>query len=350
MKRSHPNAVRHTAASEVVRGFFDPLTPESAYVLGLVVADGCVYLPKPGTKRRSWSVSIAQSGQEGQILLKRIRDLVGAGSISKRCAKKNQKAAYSLVWTGRAVAEFFISLGITPRKAHTVALPMVSPDLRSHLVRGIFDGDGCVSVTHPKVRSGRMRAVKLEAFISTTSRRLADDLISTCARYGITLRANRLHHVGRDTDEWRVRVTGSAACRFLDWCYVDASAGLSLARKRRKYERYLAEKVVYDETSFGRQVRAGRRWSEAMDDRLCALVAAKMPLQKVAQVFDRSTTAIKNRMRALGLRTAYYWSNVERVEAGRMLDAGYPVRKVATELDRPVATVRRFAAHWRGVA
>lgn len=332
--------------------FFQTWSPDMAYVLGLIASDGCVYSAPPSAKRHDWRVIISQSGAEGGRLLRQIQGASGSGFICHRpghaTASGNTRPSHHLVWSGRPVYEAIRALGIPPRKSLTLRMPAVPPAVLRHFVRGVLDGDGCVSVTRPRVGSGRSRCVKLSAFVTTCSPRFARGLARALAAAGHRARVNVLRH-GSGTVERRVIFSGSRAERLMAWLYAGAD-GLHLPRKRARFESYLREKAAYDVVSSARQVRAGRRWSVDMDDRLRRLTAEDRTLREIAEAFGRSTVAIKNRRRGLGLRSGHFWSDAERVEAGRMLDAGRPVRAVAAAVGRPVSTVRRFAAHRRRAA
>jgi len=341
------NNTQPTPGNLRVIRFLRSWSPDAAYTLGLIASDGCVHFGTTRT-RHNWIVSISQSGAEGGRLLRRIRDAVGAGGLHVRpgCVTKFGKTrpSWQLVWSGRHVYEAVRALGLPPRKSLTLRMPKVPPAVLRHFVRGVLDGDGCVSVTRPFVKSGRHRCVKLSAFVTTCSSRFAAGLARALAAAGHPPRVNILRH-GSGTVEHRVIFSGGAAERLLRWTH--AEGGLHLPAKRARFEQYLCEKAAYDAGRSARLVRAGKRWPEAMESRLRALLADGRPLPAVAAALGRSTTAVKNRMRALGLRTGYYWTDADRAAAAALLSAGRPVREVAAAVGRPLATVRRFAARLR---
>ena len=43
-----------------------------------------------------------------------------------------------------------LKLGISPNKTMSVNYPLIPENLQNHFMRGVFDGDGCISIHHDK--------------------------------------------------------------------------------------------------------------------------------------------------------------------------------------------------------
>lgn len=121
------------------RGLFfnkDLTDCEKSYILGLIITDGCIR--KAGKNSKNICIS-----SKDEYMLKMIMEKVYP---EKKLYKDGDN--WQAVWANKNDIQYLERLGITERKTYTVRLPDV--DNMSHLLRGIFDGDGCVykSITH----------------------------------------------------------------------------------------------------------------------------------------------------------------------------------------------------------
>ena len=120
--------------------FWRSWSPELAYILGFIAADGNVY---EGHSKHLLQMSLQR--RDGYMLHRMA--LFGGGRTSDIPKKK------AIGWTvaGVSFIETIKELGIHPRKSHRLTLPFVPRDLQSHFVRGYCDGDGCLGI-HPVAR------------------------------------------------------------------------------------------------------------------------------------------------------------------------------------------------------
>ena len=123
--------------------FFNEIdTEEKAYWLGYVLADGCVH-------QRTLTIYI--KGSDKKHLAKFLKDIQSEHPIYKSNKKYIYKGevkisnGYEINVTSVILIKDLIKLGITPNKTLTVKIPKVREDLRKHMWRGIFDGDGSIS-------------------------------------------------------------------------------------------------------------------------------------------------------------------------------------------------------------
>lgn len=119
-------------------------TPATAWALGLIAADGCVYESvKHGYAQFRFS-SIDLD------LVEKIKQILESDHpiASKRYfAFGKQRHIYTFVIGSRALADSLIRLGIIPRKSLTMSFPDVPESCLRHYVRGLIDGDGCIGIT-----------------------------------------------------------------------------------------------------------------------------------------------------------------------------------------------------------
>ncbi len=111
--------------------FFSNWSPEMAYVLGLIITDGCI--SKTGT------VSLDMNDKQ---LLEQVKKAMG--SEHKIEPSKHQNGLYYFHFTREKLAEDLHKFGILPRKSLTVKFPDVPGDFLADFIRGVFDGDGSV--------------------------------------------------------------------------------------------------------------------------------------------------------------------------------------------------------------
>lgn len=115
-------------------------TPNKAYILGFLYADG--YVQKDGKYVR---LTLAEYDKE---ILEKIeiamRIEVNLNLLKAR--KKNQANQYQLTLCKAEGAKYLIEHGCTPHKTFDIRFPTwLSDELMPHFIRGYFDGDGSIA-------------------------------------------------------------------------------------------------------------------------------------------------------------------------------------------------------------
>lgn len=111
--------------------FFSTWSPEMAYVLGLIITDGCI--TDQGT------ISLSMNDRE---ILEKVK--IAVGSDHPITASKYQPGLHHFHFAREGMVNELANLGIGPRKSLTVKFPPVPDAFMSDFIRGIFDGDGSV--------------------------------------------------------------------------------------------------------------------------------------------------------------------------------------------------------------
>lgn len=110
-------------------------TPEKAYILGFLIADG--HIQKDGRKIQ---VSVKESDAG---LLRAIAAEMGCDAPLKTTINHyNQSRMVRLLLCGKKLVDDLGRFGLDHDKSRTATYPVIAPELERHLMRGLWDGDG----------------------------------------------------------------------------------------------------------------------------------------------------------------------------------------------------------------
>ena len=128
--------------------------------------------------------------------------------------------------------------GIIPRKTWNIEYPdWLEDDLLSHFVRGIFDGDGCITTSSRKYQSPSISIV-------SSSRQFLEELSGVIGR---------VCKISRDTNQrnWVLFYRDVHAMWLHDWIYNDASVFLRYKKEKADQYEYVGRGQRYKE--YGRK-------------------------------------------------------------------------------------------------
>ena len=128
--------------------YFDEInTQEKAYILGFLVADGCVREEIRKT-RTSYRIAFNNSIDDAETI-NLIHDKICPEAkivIPKILYNRRKKQQLCLQWTSEHMANTLKSYNINPRKTYdkNFVIPenLLTDELWRHFIRGFFDGDG----------------------------------------------------------------------------------------------------------------------------------------------------------------------------------------------------------------
>ncbi|MCA2991625.1 hypothetical protein [Gemmatimonas sp.] len=173
---------------------------EVAYVLGLLYADGNVRdTPSP-------TVNLALKSEDRGHLVKVLAIMDADYKIyDAACSSR------FTITSARLVADLKRH-GVEPRKSLTAQPPELPEKWRRHFWRGVFDGDGCISLP--------MKGINLVGTLDTVSvfRALCREIVPGT-------RAN-LHPIRRQRRTWGYNLTGMYALAVLEELYRDCTIAL----------------------------------------------------------------------------------------------------------------------------
>lgn len=124
------------------RHYFDSIdTPNKAYVLGLLYADG-----NNLTSHNTMTISLQECDKKVLERIKEELEYEGDLRINKLHEKNpNYKNQYILCINDEIISKRLAELGIVDNKSLILKYPEWMPkELERHFMRGYFDGDGCV--------------------------------------------------------------------------------------------------------------------------------------------------------------------------------------------------------------
>ena len=123
--------------------FFKTWTSEMSYVLGYVVADGCISASKD-RKKNPFTFNI--TSVEKKHLYRIRKTLRSEHKISKKSTGKPGEIGYQLQIRNPILTKDLMGLGILPRKTQNLNFIKVPQIYFPDFVRGFFDGDGSVYI------------------------------------------------------------------------------------------------------------------------------------------------------------------------------------------------------------
>ena len=219
--------------------FFESIdTPEKAYILGLIAADGAV---QPELKR----IKIDLKDVDEDILIKIQKQIGHTNKLSHyvnkdRTFRDNPKKydcrISRLVITSEKMVEDVMKLGLVPNKSNTldVKLNLIPQEFFFDFLRGMFDGDGCLSFSIEK---------KYADLTLTTSTIMALKLRHILLyKYKLPHNLYPYHRNPENKNNMTIICTNKYSInQILNWMYRGATIYLD-----RKYKKMLEFKEEYD--------------------------------------------------------------------------------------------------------
>lgn len=131
------------------RNFFSEIdSHEKAYLLGFLYADGCVHSHNMG-------ISLALHKKDKEIL-EYFQKFLNLDATPSQVKGKN---TLRLEWQSVIMKQDLIKRGCVPKKSLILTPPTLKEDLRSHFIRGYFDGDGSI---YKRFRNGKISRFCIE--------------------------------------------------------------------------------------------------------------------------------------------------------------------------------------------
>lgn len=143
---AYENLIFNSKKYNLDENYFDKIiSPNQAYWLGFLYADGCILVRKRNN-RKTYVLEVSLSIVD-TLHLEKFKMCLKSNSPVKTKIINNNYESCRLQICNTKICEDLIKLGCTPRKSLTLTFPtenQLPRNLIPHFIRGYLDGDGCV--------------------------------------------------------------------------------------------------------------------------------------------------------------------------------------------------------------
>lgn len=221
--------------------FFEKWTPEMAYVLGFIYADGDIE-----DLRKSSRTQYTTIASVDKVILEAIKRVMGSEhnlnyiaphKVTYKNGKTYESAErYRLRIGSKKMFNDLLKLGLTPRKSLTIKFPIDIPnDCLSHFLRGYFDGDGCVTIKRGKGKYGQPILKGLAVIFTSGSRLFLEGLRDEVCKFNGFGKRNIYY----SSDAYYLKYSTHGSLEWFKLFYSDNSSKLFLERKFNVFKEYL---------------------------------------------------------------------------------------------------------------
>lgn len=216
--------------------FFKTWSPQMAYILGFIYADGAI----EDLRKSSRTCYLVFSNNDKELLVK-IRDCMSSkhrfqirkprlltfkGGKTYLCAQ-----SYVLKIGSKEVFSDLLKLGLTPRKSRRLKFPVVSDKYFNYFLRGYFDGDGCVHAQTSRKGQGWV----LQVIFTCGCKQFLQHLSSGLKRK-LQITEGSIYW---SSGAYRLSYKKLSGSKILDFIYSDLHSAPYLTKKHETYTRYL---------------------------------------------------------------------------------------------------------------
>lgn len=198
-------------------------TPEKAYWLGFICADGCIY--KNGGKL-TIMVKDREICEKFKRAIKSDHKISDREVYDKRTDKTYTESSIQI--TNALFVSNIISLGVTSEKSSVLNFPNIEESYYSYFIAGLFDGDGSISFkTNGKVTCNLISTKEIL------------DFIQEYLKNNFEISPKSLIRVSENCDNvFKVYWQNDEDClKFLNFIY-QGNKELYLTRKYERYEQF----------------------------------------------------------------------------------------------------------------
>ena len=240
---NYPATKHHVSKRDIRHGFFKNIQTEiQAYLLGFYVADGSI-----DEKRKTFRIHLSECDEEIINLYKtfiskdaRIFKQHGHQILGRQGQIYLQKNFIGIDITSQELVQSLVDLGFGYNKSYQdLSLPTLSDELIPHFIRGLFDGDGCITVWYVPENKSRKERVRAKFDIVQKKSNILFQIQKIFTSQGIESSVNYLK---RD-DMYRLSVGSKDSLeKIFKLLYSDAN--FYLTRKFNKFNHYVNTEVT----------------------------------------------------------------------------------------------------------
>ena len=214
----------------VNENFFKEWTPEMAYVLGYIYADGSL---EDASYIRGKYIRISSVDQDSIVRIKKC--LNSEHKISElEPYGMGRKIRYLLRIGSHRIYNDLIAYGLSPNKSLTVEFPVIPKKYLCHFVRGYFDGDGCVMFERSKGKKQRLITKRLRIVFTSGSRKFLEGLL-TILENNLGLSHGKVYNSHRSL---QIRYSTSDSIKLFKSFYGDDLGEMYFKRKYAIFRNY----------------------------------------------------------------------------------------------------------------
>lgn len=200
-----------TYVKNCIDDVFSSYTKESCYWAGFIAADGHI-------RRDRNTLSIKLSKIDYNHLIK-FKKFIGTGVD----VKFSGNYCYIDITNPYIVSDLKNNFFIETSKTFTLKFPSIPDEMKSHFIRGFFDGDGSITKT-----------TTITTSFTCASPKFMDELKELMFTLGIRLKSR--NRVPPTSSAKQVSYSGNNSIKIMEWLYSGANEDILLTRKRDKYE------------------------------------------------------------------------------------------------------------------
>ena len=222
------------------KDFFKTWTPEMAYVLGFMYADGDIE-----DNRKSSRTQYTTFASTDKEILEAIKKVMNSShNLNYRAAHnvtyKNgktyrSKGIYRLRIGSKEMYEDLLKLGLTPRKSLTIEFPKNIPNqYLNHFIRGYFDGDGCVTIMRGRGKKDQPILKGIAIIFTSGSKIFLEEL---CKRVHESSNFS-IRNIYSSSRAYSLKYPTSESVEFFKFLYGNKKSDLFLKRKFNIFAHY----------------------------------------------------------------------------------------------------------------
>lgn len=207
-------------------------TEEKAYWLGFMYADGNVKKNKYGIP---YTVRLSLVNEAEKHITKLANAINFSGKIagpyySKRKNKNGNKSKYfSIELHSKELSADIVKHGVIPAKTFHVKFPKIKHKLIKHFVRGLFDGDGCITEAKRILKGVTycQPGFSISGAVPEFLEKISLEISKSCD----VNTTNAIKHIN-ERSTYHIGYFGSSAIKIRDWMYSGASVYMEYKREK----------------------------------------------------------------------------------------------------------------------
>ena len=207
--RSKYSAVKHL-------DYFQNINTETkAYLLGFIIADGNITIPTARPNSMVFQLEIQERDKEILDLLAKEIGYPTNKIYRYKRLNPNSQATVKISFSSTRFCSHLIQLGVTPRKCHAVSLPVLPKALMPHLVRGLYDGDGSITLSSIVLYGNEIITEQVNQILLkeiNVKKSAIKKYKTTCCRIGVYQYAERIKIAKYLYEDATVFLTRKAMC------------------------------------------------------------------------------------------------------------------------------------------